>query len=44
MHEEVKEIKRYKFPVIKLKTYGDEKYSIRNMVDNIVITLYGDRQ
>ena len=35
----VKEIKRYKLPV--MKCHRDVMYSRGNMVNNIVITLYG---
>lgn len=33
----------YKLPVIIWKNHGDEKYELGNIVNNIVITLYGDR-
>ena len=39
--KEVKGIKRYKFPVI--KCHGDVIYSTRNIVNNTVIILSGDR-
>ena len=39
----IKGIKRSKFLVIKLVSHGDEKYSIRNIVNNIGIMLYGNR-
>lgn len=38
----MKRIQRYKFPIITLKSNGDVIYSIRNIVNKIVITLYGD--
>ena len=41
--KQVNGIKRYKLPVIKL-SHRDEKYNIKNIVNNVVITLYGDRQ
>ena len=31
-----KGIKRYQLPVIKQVSHGDEKYSLRNIVDNMV--------
>ena len=34
---------RYKPPILKEISHGDVKYSIRNMVNNTVITLYGNR-
>ena len=37
----VKGIKKYKLPVI--KSHRDAKYSIENIVDNIVMTMYGVR-
>ena len=43
MVKQGKGIKRNKPPVIKEVSYGDEKYSIGSIVNNIVITLYGDR-
>ena len=39
----MKEIKKYKPPVIKQTRGGHVIYSIRNMVNNIVITLYLDK-
>ena len=39
----MKGIKRYKLPVIKQLCDGDEKDNIENIVNNAVITLYGDR-
>ena len=39
----MKEIKRYKLPVIKLVNHEGVMCSIGNIVNNIVITLYGDR-
>lgn len=36
------QIKRYKFSVIKQVSHRDEKYSIRNIVINTVITMYDD--
>ena len=36
-------IKRYKPPVIKYISHRNVIYSIRNMVNNIAITLYGDK-
>ena len=36
-------IKKYKLPVIKQISHEDVRYSIGNTVNNIVITLYGDR-
>lgn len=33
----------YKLPVTKYTSYGDEKYSVGNIVDNIVMTLFDDR-
>ena len=43
MAQQVKGIKMHELPVINSMRYGDEKYSIRNKVSNIVITLYGNR-
>ena len=40
--ENSNKIKRYKLPVIKQVSHGDEKYSTRNIVNNTVQTLYGD--
>ena len=42
MGEMGKGIKRYKFSVIKYMSHGDVKYSIGNIVNNVVITLHGD--
>ena len=39
-----KVIKRYKLPVIKQRSHRDEKYSIENTVDYIVVTLYAERR
>ena len=39
----VKGIKRYKLPVIKYVRHRNEKDSIENIVNNIVILLYDDR-
>lgn len=39
----VKEIKKYKFPVIKKVGLGDVLYSMGNRVNSIVLTLCGDR-
>ena len=39
----MKGIKRYKLPVMKSVSHGDEKYSRGNIFNNIEITLYGDR-
>ena len=39
----MKEIKRYKLPVIKSISHGEVMYGIGNIVNNIAITLYGDR-
>lgn len=43
MGEIGKGIKTYKLSVIKLICHGDEKYSKENIVNNIAITLCGDR-
>lgn len=45
MGETVKGIKRFldKLPIIKYISHGNEKDSIGNIVNNILITLYGDR-
>lgn len=42
--KQVKGIKRHKLPVIKLLSLRNEKYNIGNTVNNIVVTLHGDRQ
>ena len=42
MGKMVKGIKGYKHPVIKSVSHRDEKYSIGNIVNNMVI-MYGDR-
>ena len=39
----MKGIKRYKLPVIRLISHRDEKYSLENIINKIVITLYGKR-
>lgn len=39
----MKETEKYKPPVIKQISYWDQKYSIGNVVNNIIITSYGDR-
>ena len=41
--KEVKEIKRYKLPVTKRMSHRDEMYSVGNMINNYVISLYGER-
>ena len=38
--KQVREIKRYKLPVTK---HGDEMYSMGNIVNKNVISLYGNR-
>ena len=40
---EVKGVKRYTLAVIKQKSHRDVMYSMVNIVNNIVITLYGDK-
>ena len=39
----MREINRHKLPVVKKITHGDVMYSIGNIVNNIIITLYGGR-
>ena len=39
----VKEIKRYRLPVAKYMSHGDERYSLGNTVNDKVISLYDDR-
>ena len=39
----MRKIKRYKFSVIKQMSHGYEMYSMGNIVNNYVISLYGDR-
>ena len=41
--KQMKEIKKYKLPVMKHISHRDEKYNIGNTINNILITLYGDR-
>ena len=41
--KQVKETKRFKLPVIKQVSHENEKDSIGNTANNIVIMLYGDR-
>ena len=40
---QVKGVKRYTLAVIKQKSHRDVMYSMVNIVNNIVITLYGDK-
>ena len=37
------EIKRYRLPVTKLTSLGDEMYSLDSIVNSNVISLYDDR-
>ena len=39
----VKEIKRYKLPVTKQMSHRYAMYSVPNILNNNVISLYGDR-
>lgn len=39
----MKAIRRYKLPVIKQISHRDERGSRENRVNDIVVTLYGDR-
>lgn len=39
----MKGVKSYKLLVVKYTSYGDEKYSLGNIVNNVVMTLYDDR-
>ena len=41
MSEIGEETKSYKLPVIKYINHGNVKYSIRNIVNNTIVTLYG---
>ena len=41
--EEVREVERYKLPVAKQLSQGFEMYSVGNIGNNCVISLYGDR-
>ena len=38
-----RELRGTKLPVIKYRNYGDVMYSIGNIVNDIGITLYGER-
>lgn len=41
--EQVKGMKKHKFPLIKQVSHRDDKCSMANIASNIVVTLHGDR-
>ena len=43
MDQKLRRIKRYKLPIMKQINNGNIIYSTRNVVNNILITLYSDR-